>query len=131
MPEVKPGESEKDFIGRCVKYVMDEGETDNKAALGKCYGIFRQAHKKSESIDTVVEKYLLTESAANVATFAKKIEKLKKRLQGSKMKENFGQKEVRDLEDSIHMEEFSTEEHKKVRKMVEEFDDWCMNYTGK
>ena len=58
MPEPEKDESQKDFIGRCVKYVMDEGETDNKAALGKCYGIWRQAHK-NESIDKVIEKYLL------------------------------------------------------------------------
>jgi len=131
MPEPGKGEKQNEFIGRCVKFVMDEGETDNKAALGKCYGIFRQAHKKSESIDTVIGKYLLTESPVNIAKVQKKIEQLKKKLQGSKMKENFGQKEVHDLSDSIQMDEYTREEYKKVLKMVDSFEDWCMNYTGK
>ena len=36
-----PGESEGDFISRCVEYVMDEGKTQDEA-LGKCYGMWKQ-----------------------------------------------------------------------------------------
>jgi cell division protein FtsB len=81
-------------------------------------------------IDEIVGKYMM-ESAEKVAAVQKKIEKLKKQLQGRPAKENFGEKEVRDLSDSIHMEEYTREEHKKVQKMIDEFDDWCINYTGK
>jgi len=35
------GESENDFISRCVKYVMAEGLTQDQA-LGKCYGMWKQ-----------------------------------------------------------------------------------------
>lgn len=41
MPEVKKGESSKDYISRCVKHVMAEGKTQ-KQALGQCYGMLRQ-----------------------------------------------------------------------------------------
>ena len=37
----EPGESENDFISRCVKYVMAEGLTQDQA-LGKCYGMWKQ-----------------------------------------------------------------------------------------
>jgi hypothetical protein len=37
-----PGETEGDFISRCVDYVMNEGETDQQAALGKCYGMWER-----------------------------------------------------------------------------------------
>lgn len=35
-----PGESEDDFISRCVSYVMDEGKTADEA-VGKCYGMWK------------------------------------------------------------------------------------------
>jgi len=40
MPKPKAGESEKDFIARCIPEVMQEGATQEQA-LGKCYGIYR------------------------------------------------------------------------------------------
>jgi len=44
MPKPKPGESEQDFISRCVPIVMNEGDTKDQA-LGKCYGIYRNIKK--------------------------------------------------------------------------------------
>jgi hypothetical protein len=41
MPEVKPNESSRSYISRCVKQVMSEGKTRDQA-LGKCYGMLRQ-----------------------------------------------------------------------------------------
>lgn len=43
MPDPKAGESESEFISRCVPIVMDEGRTQQQA-LGKCYGIWRGKH---------------------------------------------------------------------------------------
>ena len=43
MPKPRAGEKESDYIGRCVKEVMGEGK-DQQAALGQCYGMWRQAH---------------------------------------------------------------------------------------
>lgn len=44
MPKVNPGESEKDFVARCIPIVIKEGATKEQAA-GKCFGIYRNAHK--------------------------------------------------------------------------------------
>lgn len=54
MPTPKKGESESDFVARCVPIVMGEGKTQQQA-LGQCYGMFRSA-KKSESIDAMLNK---------------------------------------------------------------------------
>jgi hypothetical protein len=44
MPTPKAGESEKDYVARCVPVVMREGKTQEQA-LGKCYGMYRNAVK--------------------------------------------------------------------------------------
>ncbi len=46
MPEPKSGETQNDFIARCVPIVIDEGKTQDQA-LGKCYGIWMSSKKKS------------------------------------------------------------------------------------
>ncbi len=46
MPTPRSGESEQDFVSRCIPEVLKEGATQDQAA-GKCYGIYRNA-KKSE-----------------------------------------------------------------------------------
>ena len=44
--------------------------------------------------------------------------------------ENFGQKEVRDLEEKhIDISDYMDEMNEK-RKEVLDFDDWCMDYCG-
>jgi hypothetical protein len=43
MPTPSEGEKQSDFIGRCVRQVMGEGK-EQQAALGECYGIWRQHH---------------------------------------------------------------------------------------
>jgi len=54
MPEPKEGESEQEFVSRCVPEVMGEGSTQEQA-LGKCYGIFRNANKSLGTVDTMAE----------------------------------------------------------------------------
>jgi len=54
MPEPKQNESEQDFVSRCVPEVMREG-ADQQAALGKCYGIYRNANKAVGTVDTMSE----------------------------------------------------------------------------
>ena len=66
MPEPEKDEEKDHYISRCIKEVMDEGETDNKAAAGKCYGMWRQAHKNSEAVEEIVDKYFLNEQEKNV-----------------------------------------------------------------
>ncbi len=46
MPEVKTGESRKDYLGRCIPMVMSEGLNRNQA-VGKCEGMYNSHVKKS------------------------------------------------------------------------------------
>lgn len=50
MPSPNAGESEADYIARCVPIVMKEGKTQDQA-LGQCYGVYRQqaeGHRKAK-----------------------------------------------------------------------------------
>ncbi len=49
MPKVKRGESQSTYVSRAVPIIMKEGGPweSQKAALGKAYGMFRSAKKKS------------------------------------------------------------------------------------
>jgi len=43
MPEIRKGESSKDYISRCIAHLVSkEGKTQEQAA-GQCYGMLRQA----------------------------------------------------------------------------------------
>lgn len=44
--------------------------------------------------------------------------------------ENFGQKEVRQLEDKFINCSDYTPEMNNNRKLLQRFEDWCMNYCG-
>lgn len=48
MPTPKDGESEKDFVSRCIPIVMKDGTAkDNKQASAICYSMYRNKNKKS------------------------------------------------------------------------------------
>jgi hypothetical protein len=56
--------------------------------------------------------------------------KLIKRAADKGLYENFGQKEVRKLEDKfIDISDYTSEMNTK-RRLIQIFDDWCMSYTG-
>ena len=40
MPSVRKGENSKSYMSRCIPTVKKEGTT-RKAAVGKCYGMYR------------------------------------------------------------------------------------------
>jgi len=44
--------------------------------------------------------------------------------------ENFGQKEVRKLKDKFIDISDYTDEMNKKRRLIELFNEWCMNYNG-
>ena len=49
MPAPKRNEKEKDFISRCIPYVLKEGTAkDNKQATAICYSIWRQSKGKKD-----------------------------------------------------------------------------------
>jgi len=50
MPKPTEGESQKDFVSRCIPIVMDEGTAgDNKQAAAICYSIWKKAKGLKES----------------------------------------------------------------------------------
>jgi hypothetical protein len=50
MPKPRKGESQRDFVSRCVPIVLNDGTTkDNKQAVAICYSIFKEHGKKSDS----------------------------------------------------------------------------------
>ncbi len=50
MPTPGKNESQKDFVSRCIKVVMDDGSAkDNKQAAAMCYSMWRE-HEKGKSI---------------------------------------------------------------------------------
>jgi len=61
MPEPKEGETQKEYIPRCIKYLMDKGETDdNKQAAAICYSYWEKKGTK-ESVEKIVNKHFLNE----------------------------------------------------------------------
>ena len=51
MPKPRRNESRKDFMTRCIPYVMKEGgHKDSKKAAGKCGGIYDSYKAKAEEI---------------------------------------------------------------------------------
>lgn len=61
----------------------------------------------------------------------KEISKLKKRIVKQKMKENLGQKELRNLEDKYPMWSAGYEENQARIESILAFSNWCMNLTDK
>lgn len=72
----------------------------------------------------------LTESADPkiLAKVRKDIEKAKNKLKGKKPRENFGEKEVRALEDKYF--EYRYGLNHEVFDLIHDFEDWCGRYTG-
>jgi hypothetical protein len=65
MPEVKQGETEDEYIGRCIPYMLKEKEgmeKDQAAAI--CYSMWNKA--KSESIVKRINNILTEESETDV-----------------------------------------------------------------
>lgn len=54
MPKPNKGESEKDFIGRCVGVVLGEGTTkDSSQAAAICHSIWRK-HQQSKGVLEII-----------------------------------------------------------------------------
>jgi len=64
----------------------------------------------------------------------KEIEKVKNKLikkaKSKGLYENFGQNEVRKLEDKHLNSSDYTDEMNKKRNLIQSFDEWCMNFDG-
>lgn len=61
----------------------------------------------------------------------RKIATLKKRLNGRRVYENFGEKEQRELDDFIgFIHDYDYKSKPIVTTMVNEFCEWCYTYNG-
>lgn len=55
MPEIKKGETQKEWIARCVPYLMEkEGKTRDQA-LGQCYGMWKRKHPNADDSEWIAE----------------------------------------------------------------------------
>jgi hypothetical protein len=51
MPTVKLGESQKDYVARCIPFVLKEGTAKDQAqAAAMCYGLFKEHHDKEKHL---------------------------------------------------------------------------------
>lgn len=58
--EPKSGESQEDFIGRCIPKLLDEGYSQEQAAA-ICYSYYREGHSECASCNFSDEDYILLE----------------------------------------------------------------------
>lgn len=60
------------------------------------------------------------------------IERTKNSLRKKPICENFGQKELRKIQGKYNYSEliYGTEEERNIARIIDNFDEWCMNYTG-
>jgi len=58
MPTPNKGEEKSAYISRCIKYCMDKEGIEQKAAVGKCYGMWDYYTKNNitERIDMFLEQ---------------------------------------------------------------------------
>ena len=53
MPKPNKGESESDFVSRCIPVVIEEGTTkDPKQAAAICHSLWSEGKKSAEDTDT-------------------------------------------------------------------------------
>lgn len=68
------------------------------------------------------------ESNISIKNMEKDIEKAKNKLKKSKMKENFGEDEVRKIRDKYVG--LMTDNYAKYSSLISRFEDWCSSYEG-
>lgn len=85
--------------------------------------------KAQEAIMEAYERTILNEGKT-IQAIRKKSDQLKKKLDGKHVKENFGQKEVRQLEDFSDIWSLDYNDRLTAIKIIDSFNNWVMNYTG-
>lgn len=79
MPHVKPGESEKDYVSRCIPYEMHKHpDMDNKQAAAICYSLYRK-HEDQEMLINKIDIYL-DESPQTKSALQQHFDDIKMRL---------------------------------------------------
>jgi len=66
----------------------------------------------------------------SIKTIESKIKKLKTRLKKKEIVENFGDKEIRELEDFVgDIYEYQYNDRLTINDIINDFCQWCHNYT--
>lgn len=131
MPEVKQGESEQEWLGRCIPYQLNENpDMEKDQAVAICYSMYEKSKKTNESVEKLIDRidYLLINEEVNINMVKREIEIEKKKLISKAkrwgLKENWGQDIVRKLENKYHMQMSKDDS---IRELINDFDEWCSN----
>jgi hypothetical protein len=63
MPKPKPGESEKDYVSRCIPVVLKDGTAkDNEQAAAVCYSMFKEGQKSMDDLYLIYENRYVSAS---------------------------------------------------------------------
>ena len=74
MPKIEKGESREKYVARCIPYVMKNEGLDEKAAVGKCEGMFSEHEKKGTNYTDEIQEF----------TFSFQLQELNKDMQLTK-----------------------------------------------
>lgn len=61
-PDIKPNESEDDYMARCIPFMVRNEMMDSTAAAGKCRGMFQSNRKTSKRFDIGIDSLTTIES---------------------------------------------------------------------
>jgi N-dimethylarginine dimethylaminohydrolase len=82
MPKVKDGETQQEYVARCIPELMKEGKTQEQAA-GQCYGMFSSYQRKSgiqKSIKIIKDMIAKEEMAEMEKTYYPELEQVAKSM---------------------------------------------------
>lgn len=99
-----------------------------KRQFAKSIREFMEERQSIEHGETVVNEEVKPSQVRSAISREKK--KLMKRWAQRGGYENFGQKEVRALENKFKPDPFGSPEEREIATMIQDFDNWAMNYTG-
>lgn len=67
-PDIKPNESEDDYVARCIPFVVRNEKVDPIAAAGKCHGMFQSNKKTSKRFNLGIDSLEDSESEEKILT---------------------------------------------------------------
>ena len=91
------------------------------------YELLGKENKEINSVKDMINEGVLSQVNSEINKYKKQLE-AKWKSKGAY--ENFGQKEVRKLEDKYIDRSDHSDEMKQIENVILLFDEWAMNYTG-
>jgi ribosomal protein L24 len=108
-----------------------KGDKGTVKKLAGRFAIVENQDGKEKVIDVSNLTKDVLDSISNLVNAS--VESAKQKLKNSTMKENFGQDIVRKLKDKFDYDsiKYGTSEERTAATLIDRFDEWCMNYTGR